>query len=203
MFQAPVQSSAEPVHSQMNFDPNISQISHNTSLSTIPFLPPVGQGDYYGNQAPAGYQLPVGHFLNNQPVGGHPHSNQLPSNQLQTFHPHGSQPLLPVKKPMNNKNQYEYIPSPSISRNPKDFDNASEVSSILLKGSPKQLVFSNQSTPVKKEPKAYKPVLRSPLKPGPVQRQMARVTIPEEVIHNANMPMKYAVILKGGKTDKC
>ena len=177
MFQPPVQSSTEPVHSQMNFDPNISQISHNTSLSTIPFVPPVGQCDYYGNQAPTGYQLPVGQFPNNQPVGGHPQSNQMPACR-----PLDNQPTLPVKKPLNNKNQYAYIPSPSISRNPKDFDNTSDVSSILLKGSPKQLVFSNHSTPVKKEPKVYKPVQRSPMKPGPVQRQMVKVTIPQEVI---------------------
>ena len=174
----------------MNFDPNISQISHNTSLSTIPFVPPVGQGDFYGNQATVGHphsnQLPMGHFHSNQFSGGHSHSNQLPGhphgNQLPGSNLYDNQPKLPVKQPMNNKNQFAYIPSPSISRDPKDFDNTSDVSSILLKGSPKQLMFSNQSTPVKKEPKVYKPVLRSPMKPAPVQRQTGRVTIPEEVM---------------------
>lgn len=139
-LQAPLQSSTEPVQSQMNFNPNISQISHNTSLSTIPHQGPAGQGHFYGN---------------------------LPQ--------HAGRP------PNNNQNQYAYIPSPTICRNPKDFDNGSDVSSIL-KGSPKQLLFSNQSTPVRKETKVYKPVLRSPMKPAPAQRPTARVTIPEEVM---------------------
>ena len=66
--------------------------------------------------------------------------------------------------------------------------------SSILKGSPKQLLFSNQSTPVRKETKVYKPVLRSPMKPAPAQRPTARVTIPEEVMFVAKTV--YATMLK-------
>lgn len=137
-------------------------MSHNTTLSTIPYVPPVGQGDFCGNQA---YE-------------GHRYGSQIPVSQA-----HGNYAQAPVRQPITDQNQYAYIPSPVICRNPKDFDNVSDVSSILLKGSPKQLMFSNQSTPVRKEPKVYKPVVRSPMKPTPVHRQTGRVTIPEEVLY--------------------
>ena len=155
-FQAPIQSSTEPVVSQMNIMPDISQISHNTSLSTIPHVDPI-----------------------NQPF------------------------LQPGRPPDKNQNQYAYIPSPSLCRNPKDFDNGSDVSSIL-KGSPKQLLFSNQSTPVRKETKVYKPVLRSPVKQPSYQRQTANVTIPEEVIGNHPLEIQFLFLsqqLKPRNTD--
>ena len=138
-FQAPIQSSQEPVVAQMNINPDISRISHNTTLSTIPYQDPVAQ--------PNGFQ----------------------------------QQEQPDRRMNGRQNPFAYIPSPSLCRNPKDFDNASDVSSILMKGSPKQLLFSNQSTPIRKEPKVYKPVLRSPVKQPSYQKPTGRVTIPQEV----------------------
>ena len=139
-FQAPIQSSQEPAVAQMNINPDISQISHNTTLSTIPYQDPVAQ--------PNGFQ---------------------------------QQEQPPDRRMNGGQNRFAYIPSPSLCRNPKDFDNGSDVSSILMKGSPKQLLFSNQSTPIRKEPKVYKPVLRSPVKQPSYQKPTGRFTIPQEV----------------------
>lgn len=82
-------------------------------------------------------------------------------------------------------NPFIYPSSPSLYLNPKDRDNASEVSSFA-KATPKQLSFSNHSTPVQQPPPAqkfYKPIQHSPVKqvsskPKPSDRR----TIPQEVL---------------------
>lgn len=77
-------------------------------------------------------------------------------------------------------NPFIYPSSPSLYINPKDRDNMSEVSGFA-KATPKQLVFSNHSTPVQAT-KTYRPIQHSPVKQATAQSQSSeRYVIPEKV----------------------
>lgn len=127
-------------------DPNISNISHNTSYSTIPHREP---GMFQGTQA-------------------HP-------SALGVIH--SQEPAL-----SGTRNPFIYPTSPSLYINPKDQDNASESDvSGFAKATPKQLVFSNQSTPVPLA-KVYKPIQHSPVKQTTAQQQDSwRYVVPNKV----------------------
>ncbi|WAQ96625.1 CP110-like protein [Mya arenaria] len=87
----------------------------------------------------------------------------------------------PQNQDMNSSqstNPFIYPSSPSLLINPKDRDNTSEVSGFA-QATPKQLVFSNQSTPV--QTKAYKPIQHSPMKPVSSQRRKDRFSIPAKL----------------------
>lgn len=127
-------------------DPNISDISHNTSYITIPHREP---GMYQGNRA---YQPALGVI-------------------------HSQDPGL-----SGASNPFIYPMSPSLYVNPKDRDDASESDvSGFAKATPKQLVFSNQSTPVPSA-RVYKPIQHSPVKQMPARHQdSGRYVIPKKV----------------------
>ncbi|XP_052266418.1 uncharacterized protein LOC127868591 isoform X1 [Dreissena polymorpha] len=74
-------------------------------------------------------------------------------------------------------NPFIYPSSPSLLINPNDRDNVSDVSGFA-KATAKQLVFSNQSTPV--PAKHYKPIQHSPMKQTSAQRNKGKVSIPEK-----------------------
>ncbi|XP_071132659.1 serine-rich adhesin for platelets-like isoform X4 [Mytilus edulis] len=74
-----------------------------------------------------------------------------------------SQPVYSQQMPANYPTQqkpFSYISSPSLYFNPRDRDNESDISTFS-RGTPKQSLKFNHSTP---SPKAYKPVLHSPVK---------------------------------------
>ncbi|XP_063444831.1 uncharacterized protein LOC134725162 isoform X2 [Mytilus trossulus] len=74
-----------------------------------------------------------------------------------------SQPVYSQQMPANYSTQqkpFSYISSPSLYFNPRDRDNESDISTFS-RGTPKQSLKFNHSTP---SPKAYKPVLHSPVK---------------------------------------
>lgn len=66
---------------------------------------------------------------------------------------------MPANYPTQQK-PFSYISSPSLYFNPRDRDNESDISTFS-RGTPKQSLKFNHSTP---SPKAYKPVLHSPVK---------------------------------------
>lgn len=82
-----------------------------------------------------------------------------------------------------SSNPFIYPSSPSLYMNPRDRDNASDVSGFA-KATPKQLIFSNQSTPVHAVPqKVYKPIQHSPMKQvSQKSKQSNQFSIPEKVI---------------------
>lgn len=81
-----------------------------------------------------------------------------------------------------SSNPFIYPSSPSLLMNPRDRDNASDVSGFA-KATPKQLIFSNQSTPVHAAvQKMYKPIQHSPMKQvSSRSKHSNRFNIPEEV----------------------
>jgi len=94
--------------------------------------------------------------------------------------------VIPSQDPCMNQsiNPFIYPSSPSLYMNPRDRDNASDVSGFA-KATPMQLVFSNQSTPVRAAPqKVFKPIQHSPMKQVSNRGKHAnRFNIPEKVIN--------------------
>ena len=176
-------------------------MSFNTSYSTIaPYPEPVRPGpapyqdprlcmaSTIDPRAGVGMNVPMGFIpdpnmssiSHNTSYSTIPHrdpgmlrGNQAPSQQLgviQSQDPSSS----------HSSNPFIYPSSPSLYINPKDRDNVSEVSGFA-KATPKQLVFSNQSTPVPAA-RTYKPIQHSPMKQMSTRCQdIGRYTIPDKV----------------------
>ncbi|KAK3612243.1 hypothetical protein CHS0354_039523 [Potamilus streckersoni] len=112
-----------------------------------------------------------------------------PSQPIQAWENH--QPKGPVNITTTDhtldvgSNHYSYIPSPGLYANPKDHADISDISSFA-KGSPKQLVFSNQSTPnpCNKEFTMPAAMVRSQAKHPTAVVQYQHLIIPEEIYHS-------------------
>ncbi|XP_060571470.1 transcriptional regulator ATRX-like isoform X2 [Ruditapes philippinarum] len=214
--QLPTHSSAKspPFHVQPVAYQN-PEMSFNTSYSTIAPYPEPGRA------APGPYQDPrMASTIDSRagvvmdvPMGYIPDPNMssISHNTSYSTIPNRDPGMLKgIQSPLqqlsviksqdpgssHSSNPFIYPSSPSLYINPKDRDNVSEVSGFA-KATPKQLVFSNQSTPVPVV-RTYKPIQHSPLKQMSNPHQ-SRYTIPDAVFDPAMQPKfdKVSAAVKG------
>ncbi|XP_053392800.1 uncharacterized protein LOC123562253 isoform X2 [Mercenaria mercenaria] len=186
-----------------------TNMSFNTSYSTIaPYPDPSTVGPYQDPRmcmvssidprAGVSMNIPVGYIPdpNMSSISHNTSYSTIPHRDpgMQRGNPASTQPLgvIHSQDPSSSQtsNPFIYPSSPSLYINPKDRDNVSEVSGFA-KATPKQLVFSNQSTPVRVT-KTYKPIQHSPVKQMSSQRQdSGGYVIPDKVFDPAMQP-KFA-----------
>ena len=167
-------------------------MSHNTSYSTIPysdihtavpFQLTQSQGHIFQGQQLDPVYSRMSHGIEHVTVPAH--KANVPS-MIQNKKIDKNPPKVTKKRSANPQtvqatNPYIYPTSPSVCQNPAERDDQSDVSSFV-KAMPRQLVFSNQSTPVPM-PKVStrQPVMHSPAKKPSQAWAVGKPYIPEQV----------------------